>query len=510
MDAARPDDQVNSGGSPPRSAIERSVQWRSPTRTFILSAFVLIAAAILLMLYAGRIFDKHDMKYGEGSVTSFVERMGIEPVSRAWLERPPYNVTGYGPLYYETVFAVSRMFPAAKGVLPGRFVSFLSLLGVTCLIFLAVRELTRNPILGLVASTLFLASPIVWNWGVVQRVDMLSLLFSIGAFYLVDRRWHYLLLAVMLIVVGSTVKQPVVFASAPLALYLAVKKEYFRAGALLGAVGVIGIVAWALIFWATDGYFFVASIQANMNRLYPEIGLRNGFAFTGTLLGSMAILVAALFLCEKGREALSCRFTVGFLFTFALSLLLSCKEGASNNYFLEASALGAIVIGRYGLGRLWEYSPSVGRVGAAAVAVLCLAQWPVYHEARFPGWKTGEPNEYRAVADFAARTKAKSYLADGALVDAVLACGGKVAVDECFVFRLLDDKGIVSVGPLLGEIRNGRIGGLVLAYPLEHHQKLLGQPGQFWPEDLIAEMRAQYRLVTTGPKFYLYEYCGPK
>jgi len=118
VNVTMPREQENTGGTCSFSVHECSWQWRSST--IALTLFVLLTTVFLLLLYVGRIFDRSNMEYGEGPITSFVERLRMEPVSREWLDKAPYTFTAYGPSYYSGITGDSyRLFD--WGLVPRSF-----------------------------------------------------------------------------------------------------------------------------------------------------------------------------------------------------------------------------------------------------------------------------------------------------------------------------------------------------------------------------------------------------
>jgi len=111
-----------------------------------------------------RLFDLTRKNYGEGGVLAVVERMRREPVSPGWLTGSEITLTNYGPGYHWLVGALSPLTPWDHTLLPGRLLSFGSMLATALMIAFLVGRRTSNLEVGLVSCLLFLTSPRISTW----------------------------------------------------------------------------------------------------------------------------------------------------------------------------------------------------------------------------------------------------------------------------------------------------------------------------------------------------------
>jgi hypothetical protein len=322
---------------------------------FSLCCFVLHAWHVLTF--------PHPLDYGEGPLASQVQL--LQQGMSLWdlygdPATPPYAIVNYPPLYLLLASLLTRLI--GDVLLAGRFISLLATLGsVGALFFLGRRHhssssKTAFPPLLVWGSLLFLTIPIVQEWGVLMRVDMLGVCLGLWSMVALQRRWSWL--AGIFMVLTLYTKPSLI--AAPLGGYLwfgitafrarragfqnHAKKIQASAWRVVAVLVGVGGSLFLLLQWATDGWFAHHIITANANRW--EGSLARAFWGEQVMLRWPLGVAAGLTLwwrithmrlrsVEEGFDILLpiLYTTVGMLTAIGVG-----KVGAYPNYFLELYA----------------------------------------------------------------------------------------------------------------------------------------------------------------------------
>lgn len=481
-----------------------------------IAARAAMAACVALAVSAAvlRVFDfSHLADYGEGTLLPMLARLAHEPASPAWLDGPPYTLTSYGPGYYGAVLAVGRLLPWQHSLIPGRLVSLAATLGTAGLVALVVGRRAKSGAMAAAAAVIYLASPVVQAWGTVHRVDPLATLLAVAAYVVLGRKgdWHHLcgapfgpfrqmvpvpfslVAAAVCVVLGSLVKQSVAITVLPLAVYLVLDRRPRAAAALVLLVAALGAAAWLTLDYLSGGFLFRTAVQANLGRLFWHQTFWAGHAFVTSPLGLVAAIVVGNRLVERPAGVSKSIYAVGLVIATGVATVLSAKEGAAPSYFLEASALAAIVIGLEGLAPAWSIhrGRTVGVVLVVLAAVLAPeARFIRAHGLRLPT----EPYCGQLIAHRLGPGRGEAVLADGQHLSAVMQAGWVPLVNDSFLQRLLVDHGRMDPRPTVEAIEEGRVAWLVLKRPIEEHQQQLGMVSQKWSPVVLEAMRRRFVL----------------
>jgi hypothetical protein len=338
-----------------------------------LSLFLLAGVAAFFFQSGFALRTDGEIDYGEGIV--FWQAAHVTDWKHAFhpIEQYPHIVFHYPPLFHLTSRVVAL---GTRNLLTaGRLTSILSLIG-TCLIagLLTWRLLPPGPskagrfVGALTAGTLVFATPL-WSWACLMRVDTLGIFFSlagIALFILARRRRALGFLAFVCFVAAVYCKQTAM--AAPIACFLLALIERPRYALQLGAFSVaLGLVFLCMLYRATDGLILRHLITYNQNPYFPgEILGRlsyHGSDLVGPLFFSVMFPVVLLYR-RKGRQIGFIRrlrlilkrslfercvliVAVYFLFTALIAAATICKQGASDNYFLEMDVVACLLSGLF-------------------------------------------------------------------------------------------------------------------------------------------------------------------
>jgi hypothetical protein len=473
----------------------------------------------------------YPLDYGEGPLLAQVER--LRAGAPLWLlygdpSAEPYQIVNYPPLYLMLTAALAA---AAPALLAGRLVSLLAALGSVAAIAALARPArlpapsSQLPVPSLLAL-LFLTVPVVREWAVLMRVDLLGI--CLGLWGLVALRSALdaveaeqpsrrrglppAALAGLLLFACLFTKPSLIAAPAAAACWLGWRlwraRGTERRGVVAVALTALGTVAlgggllFGLLQWASDGWFALHVVAANANRW--EAGLARGFWEQQLELRWPLAAAAAL-----GAGVMTWRREAGQLALPALYTLFGAivaagvgKVGAYSNYFLElyAGLVWIVVLGghtlaprerpggglpeRAGATRLAPLSPLPAAFYLLLAAAL-LYYPPLWDAARLRPAGLLEPSpprlafgRYGLWADAAreAELLAAQRRVGATLAADVRAAGPVLLTDmpgvaagvtsrlQAFEARQLFDQGLADDGALLHELANGTLPLAVIDY----------------------------------------------
>ncbi len=323
----------------------------------------------------------YQLEYGEGPVLDWAARIPrAAPLYKPILSYP-YSFPVYTPLYI-WLSGLSLPLTPDNFYLGGRVISSLSAVGIAIAIYKTVLVTAENEPRrwhGIIAASLFIASPFARRWATFYRPDMLALCFSLWGYYAVcryrDSRRLYFSVPLFLLSIYSKHS----FVAAPTAAYgwlllnRASRKRGFIASVSLAASG-LGI--FALINLTTRGAFFTDIVLANANPYSWQLAgnFMRGFLSIVPILATSALLYLLTQFYQTYRRKKSPRALALYLIAAAFVSLSIGKAGSWENYFLEILAIFCIIAG------LWFNIPRWRAVGL----LLIIAQLLLYPR----GWLT--------------------------------------------------------------------------------------------------------------------------
>lgn len=312
-------------------------------------AVVLAASAAFFLRHAATmLLFAYPLDYGEGPLLAQISllRAGT-PIWRVYADpaQPPFVVVNYPPFYLLATWLLSV--PLGSALLAGRLVSLLAALAcVPALWLLALpRRAGQLPLLltGMVALA-WLALPIVREWAVLMRVDMLGVALGLWGVLLArrgaDGNRAALAGAATLLLLSLFTKPSLIAAPGAVVVWLLLRdwRRGLWFGGLLGGAGVLLV---ALLQWASGGWFWLHAVEANANTW--EAALAYGFWRDQALIHGplmLAGVLAGALTVWRGWRTPGHAATLPVLYTaFGLLTALGVgKVGAYANYFLELYA----------------------------------------------------------------------------------------------------------------------------------------------------------------------------
>lgn len=317
------------------------------TRTIILLCFTVSCCTFMYRAWLA-LSEHRQLEYGEGPIVDQVERLARgENIYRPDLSQPPFVISNYPPVFHLAQLPIRNLL--GPGFLAGRLVSTIATLLTCFCLYVLARRLRASRLNSIAAVVLFASSPFILEWGVLNRVDPLALLFSVVALLLALHRpgnVRWIIAAAIASSFAMFTRQTYAI-STPLFLTLFYWLSSNRKGALYYAVITLccsGLGAIALMYYSHGGAFFHLVI-ANMNETNLS---RASFAFFTLISLSPLQLIAPLLLVLVLRTSTidlqkrDGRFTLLLTLIAFIPAIAVAKVGSSVNYFYELTFASAL------------------------------------------------------------------------------------------------------------------------------------------------------------------------
>ncbi|MEM8532963.1 MAG: DUF2029 domain-containing protein [Chloroflexota bacterium] len=349
----------------PRTSVRR---WSAPISRLItwslalLLGLVITANGVFLLVHGYHLLSyPYPLDYGEGPLLAQVDllRQGT-PLWQLYSDpaATPYAVVNYPPFYHITAWIGSTIAGpfTANGqldatLLAGRLVSLVCMVGAVAALWVLSSGVGRTEtwstrvLRGLIVLA-FVALPIVREWSVLMRVDMLGVALGLWGLVIVQRYEgrNAVLWAVPLMLLSLYVKPSLVAAPAAAAVWLFFR-DWRRAILFAVLLGGSGGALFGLLQLASGGWFNLHVVTANANEW--QLALANGFWDDQLTIHWPLIVAAALSagIASVSRingtapkdSTASITILLPFYYTLfgAMTALGVGKVGAYVNYFLE-------------------------------------------------------------------------------------------------------------------------------------------------------------------------------
>ena len=286
----------------------------------------------------------------------------------------PYYASNYPPLFHLLIIPLLPVF--GPNVVAGRVVSFVATLVTGATISVIVRRKAGGWFIPLVSGLAYLSSSYVYQTGPLCRMHITMVMFEALAIAFIAEFQHpkhgrrNLMLGLLMLILAGYTKQMAVFTVVAALSYVFLRdvKRSIVAGTALAIV--TGVIFW-LLNVATDGQWWINTIQANANE-FEYLQTIAFFRQWFDLHALFIILAVAYLVYELFWDRLSA-YSLWFFFALGTGAL-SGKWGAGFNYFTTAVAAACVCSG-LALGRLvkdrsaetvdWKAAFATGNLRAA-------------------------------------------------------------------------------------------------------------------------------------------------
>ncbi|MCB8949442.1 MAG: hypothetical protein H6653_15635 [Ardenticatenaceae bacterium] len=274
----------------------------------------------------------------------------------------PFYSSNYPPLFH--VVIVPLVWAFGPQYWTGRLVSYLGTLITAAAIGYAVQKAGKRWWLSLLAGLAFLASNYVYHVGPLFRQHMFMVMFeTVAVVYLAKtiekeetdgRFYNKRLLMVMLLLLAAGYTKQLAYATvAAVFIFLFLRQPKRAITWAVPFAAVTGLIfLWINV--ATDGYWFLNTVTANINPFVPgqAEGLFRQWFRLHTILTVTAVLFAIYQLYFERLSIYSIWFVVA-----VVNSVTAGKWGAGESYFATAIAASCILTG-LAFNRLLDWSKS--------------------------------------------------------------------------------------------------------------------------------------------------------
>jgi hypothetical protein len=275
----------------------------------------------------------------------------------AWGETPyrdtstyPFFSTNYAPVYHLIILPLVWLFGPEYWT--GRLISYLGTLLTAGAIGYAVQQESKRWWLAAISGLAFLASNYIYHIGPLFRQHIFMVMFeTVAVVWLArtvareeatgqrsNRGW---LVGMVLLLLAGYTKQ-LAYATIAAAFIFLFLRQWKRAIAwAVGFAAATGLV-FALLYWLTDGYWFISAVASNINRFVPgqTVAILRQFISLHLVL----VVASALFaVYQLYFERLSI-YAIWFVLA-TLNGLTAGKWGAGESYYATAVAAACLLSG---------------------------------------------------------------------------------------------------------------------------------------------------------------------
>jgi hypothetical protein len=508
--------------SEPRYQPGRYARWTWPDR--IVAGLALLAFIFYLTVFITYAIDLFRWPYDYDQGESFELYDAVLHSRGEW----PYRDSSTYPFYasnYPPVFHLLNVlvFPfLGKRLVSGRALSFIITLLTSVVIGLTVRRRTGGVILPLISGLAYPASNFVYHLGPLCRQHLTMVFLEALCVYFIavsDDEEHgtrNTAIGLTCLLLAGYAKQLAVFTAAAAFGYLVLRDPPKAVRWLIAFAFVFGAVFLA-INWATDGYWWINTIAANVNAyLIPQlIGLTRSWSRVHAVLIALAL---GMTLYEVYAKRLSI-YALWFITAIGTGLM-SGKWGAGEAYWVSSVA-AAIILSGFAISRIrqWliERELRWTRWLATALPLLYLAQaalmlhmptaGPVWgpiagvlgvkHRSSYADYAYYDSVGYTQVGHL---MKPRDYEGGERILTYVREAEGPVLSEEASFSMLAGKQVVTNPTQLLNLYNNGLLDTRNLEAMIRQQAfDLVVMRAQFYPPPVLAAIGESYGLVEHVP-----------
>ncbi len=425
------------------------------------------------------------------------------------LDRPPYTIAAYTPVYYGLAAALQAI--VGPGFPPGRMLSLTAGIAAAALVGYLASRRARSRWAGAFAALLFLVLGFAGGkpWFSLYKEDMLGVALALGAIATLSggRSTRRLVIAGVLAGLAILTKQTFVAAAVAGTVWL-LRDDRKHAAVFAGACLTIVLMTGVALEVATGEFlanaFFAIAVPFRWETLRSNLRSLAHFQ-------AVPLALAALYLLDRARRGRREEADLLVLFWAAsfLPLVGLAKAGSSHNYWIELAAATAILatlaiwvrLSRQGTyADQWRGVLPVLLLGANVAVVMSgfgSSAVPVL-SVRQAGPSQG-PDFGKLVERV--RSEPREVLADP---PDVVVLAGRRNVLELYFSTIRYSQGQWDLTPLVRQSCRGEVSLLVLRYKLESEGRGTYDGYAYWPPPILAALRESMVLQTKQAGRFLY------
>ena len=502
--------------TPPKPAL---AHWIS-TFFWLIVLVVFIGYLVIYIVYAIDLFNwPYDYDQGESFelYDAYLHSQGLWPYRDS--STYPFYSSNYPPLFHLINVLLFPLF--GPTLLSGRILSFTITLLTAGLIGLTVHRRTGGFLIPLVSGLAYTASNFVYHVGPLCRqhlsmvfLETLCVYFIVGTNHPTNGRRNLLVGLLCLFLAGFT-KQLSIFTAAAVFgyLFLLNPKRAFICVAIFGAL--FGLV-FLLITYATDGYWWVNTISANVNEyLIPQL---IGLTRTWFKIHPLYIICAVIMVGYEVYFGSVSIYGLWFLFSLGTGIM-SGKWGAGEAYWIT-SVTAVIILTGFALGKIntvLQRKTILQAIASILIPLLLLFQTSrmIHLPTAGPVWgniaRVLHVSDQSAYADYPYYDTVgysqvghlmlpRDYAGGHKIMEHVNATEGLVLSEEA-AFTMLASKPVIGNPTQLLNLYNNQLLDITQLDSMVRKEEfgLIIMRAQFYPPPILAAIGQHYGLVEHVP-----------
>jgi len=423
------------------------------------------------------------------------------------LDRPPYSVAAYTPLYYGLVAALQAV--VGPAFWPGRLLSLLAGIAAATLIGRVTSRRAGSGWSGVFAGSLFLALGFAGRipFFALYKEDTVGVALSLGAIAALGggRTPSRLVLAGILAALAILTKQTFVASALAGTAWLIRenrRQAWLFSGVWLGTVlGVFAAMELANGAFLANA-FFANAVPPRRDALLENLQTLLQYQMVPLILAAMYVVDRA----RSGERPLRDLLVLYWLASF-LSLVGLARPGSAHNYWIELAGSTSILatltvwdhLGRRSLEPSRAALPTL-MLGANVCVLLYGLRSAVVPVKSFLLSRPKPEPEFAGLVE-RVRAEPREVLADP---PDVVVLAGRRNLLELYFSAIRYIQGKWDPAPFVTRICRGDVGLVVLRYRLDSDARGVYQGYPYWPPPVLAALRERMELSKEQAGRFLY------
>jgi len=449
----------------------------------------------------------YQIDYGEGFLLYFAHTLSQGHTIYHDMSIYPFIPGLYPPVYALVCAPLVKLFGISFSI--GRLISVLSAILVGILIYKIVA-IKADKRIAVISTLFFFASPYIYYWTRLFRVDTLGLLFSLVGIYLVLKyeRSKAIYLSIPFFLLAVYTKQSLIAAPIASFLYLFLKDK--RLGITsAGLFGLSGILLFLLCNYATDGQFYLHTV-AYQNfgiSLHQTIERYLDMIQTHAILFGFAFVQAVYIILKKNPGLFAYYFVASALIAVSVG-----RPGSHVNYFLELIVACCILSGTL----LSELQPQIKKASLIGISVVVLLLLQLAYFAHLPYTPTAEDLRIGEEAASWVQSSSGSILSEDA---GLVVINDKELLIEFFMATQMEKRGLWDQSKFVSDLQNKSFSLILLEVNAKSQLAFLTLEGsdeiartqqrysnrQRFTVEMLEAIVSNYHLTETIGKYFVYE-----
>jgi len=446
----------------------------------------------------------NQIDYGEGLIM-YTNGMWADGTWKWDMTIPPYLPLMYGVGMPLATMPLIKIFGSELWV--GRLVMFASTCAISLVVYLIIKRITGKTIYGVIGALLPFTQPVIRDWSLMARVDMLAVLFSIIGFYITLRykgsKWIYL--SIVLFTAAILTKISAIAGLGAVLIYLLIynRKVFTKYTTIL--VATLATAFGVLQYVSGGEYINHVLVYLNTVDKVWDVNTIVTYA-TIVLLPLIAIMIIALTYVVKNFKNKDFNL-IGLYFVVALVVnpILALKPGAYINYYIElivgaclctAVFLPSLIADAKAIYTRYKKVTASGLLIAMLITCFCALS----HEHAFPFPNKQYEVDARAVTEIIQDTNRPVISENSGLV----MNAGKEVYVEFFIMVQMAELGVWDDTNYVNDYKNQYFDYIILRIPTYKRAEGDGHLSR----EVIGAINENYTLVYEPPEnYYWYGLC---